>query len=46
MKATDPTRAFGAIIGKTLKPWDEGRETADDRRPACGAFSPPRWWCR
>ena len=24
MKATDPSRAFGAIIGKALKPWDGG----------------------
>lgn len=24
MKARDPKRAFGAIIGKALRPWDEG----------------------
>jgi hypothetical protein len=24
MKATDPQRAFGAIIGKALRPWNEG----------------------
>jgi hypothetical protein len=24
MKATDPTRAFGAVIGKALEPLDAG----------------------
>ena len=24
MKATDPTQAFGAIIGKSLRPWEDG----------------------
>ena len=25
MKATDPDRAFGAVIGKALRPWHDGR---------------------
>jgi hypothetical protein len=25
MKATDPSRAFGAVLGKALKPWAAGR---------------------